>query len=436
MSLWTRWGTSFLALALFSAVRCAPAANSGPMPRVSRRRHQRKAAWPVFNIKDYGAKCDGRTDDSTSIQAAIRAANENGIVYIPAGTCVFSAPILAGKVQVRGVGKNVSILKYVGVGGSAFTFDYPVPMFMLSPGMSDLSLIGPGPETNTTGLMLGGKSGAEGSQFQFLEVSGFGTGVRSSSWAFLTEFRDCYFSDATDLLLIGSPSSGENMRFVHCTFDHTTKPSSVIVGGGDFMQPEFVDCSFDGAILRIHSGMVSLVGGHFEDTVGGGKYFAIIGDGRHDATASFVNVTLTADGKYSYPDKSLFYVKAAGNLSVQNLQACTLIPAFNVMNVDAGGRGFILNLMVPNCGGWPATPLAATGKGSAAVAQVAAPGAGAGPNNVFTEPLQFGKDGPVVRWGSGVPGGSCVTSSLYLNKTGRPGSTLYVCVAGRWAAIK
>lgn len=389
-----------------------------------------------FNVKQFGAKCDGRTDDSLAIQAAIKAADRHGVVFVPAGTCVFKSPLTAGVARIEGVGKNVSVLKYEGSKGAAITVDYPIPMYMLSPGISNLSIIGPGSETDTVGVELGGKSGAEGSQFQFLEVSGFGTGIQNSSWAFLMEFRDSYFSNGVDLRLTGSPSSGENVRFVHCIFDHTDKPSSVVLAGGDFLQPEFVDCSFDGAVLQIHSGMVSLVGGHFEDTVAGGKYFAIIGDGRHDATASFVNVTLSADGNYSYPNKSLFHVLAAGSLSVQNLQACTLIPAFNVMNVDAGGRGLILNLMVPNCGGWAETPLAATGKGSAAVAQITGPGAGAGSNNVFAEPLQFGKDGPVVRWGTGVPAGSCVTSSLYLNKTGKPGSTLYVCVAGSWAAIK
>lgn len=431
-----RWAISFSVLALLSFPLSPRAANADPSPLASLRSHHRKAAWPVFNVKDYGAKCDGHTDDSSAIQAAIRAATENGMVYIPAGTCAFSTPIFAGKVQIRGVGKNISILKYAGAGGSAFSFDYPIPMFMLSPGMSDLSLIGPGPETNTTGVLLGGKAGAEGVRFDSVEISGFGTGVTNSKWVFLTEFRDCYLSNGVDAKLKGSPTAGENMRFVHCTFDHTDKLSSVIVNGGDYMQPEFIDCSFDGTVLHIDSGMVSIVGGHFEDTVPGGEYFAIIGDGRHDATVSIINATLNADGKYSYPSNSLFRVRAGSNLNVEDFQACTLIHSFNVMDVDAGGKGSIINLMVPNCGGWANAPLAATGNGSTNVAQIVSPGSGLAANNVITRPIQFGKDGPVISWGIGAPAGSCTNGSLYLNKSGKPGSTLYVCVTSAWVTAK
>lgn len=396
----------------------------------------RKSNWPIFDIRNYGAKCDGKSNDSLAIQATIRAAKNRGVVYIPPGTCMFTTPLSAQNIQIKGVGKSVSILKYSGAVGNAITFNYSVPTYMLSPGMENLSLIGPGSDTKTTGVLLGGKSGAEGARFKSIEISGFGTGVRNSTWTFLTEFINCYFSDGADLNLVGLASSGENMSFVHCTFDHTSKISSVIVDGGDFMQPEFDECSFDGAVLRVRSGMVSVLGGHLEDTIAGGEYFAAIGDGAHDATVSIVNTTLNVDGKYSYPSNSLFHVLAGSSLSVENLQACTLMPFFNVMDVDAGGRGYIANLLVPNCGGWPNHPLAATGKGATNVAQIESPGSGPEMNNVFVRPLQFGEMGPTISWGDGPPKGPCGNSSLYLNKSGKAGSTLYVCVTGNWIAIK
>ncbi|MBC7294417.1 MAG: right-handed parallel beta-helix repeat-containing protein, partial [Thermoleophilia bacterium] len=49
------------------------------------------AAQSVFNVRDFGAKGDGLTDDTLAIQAAIdQAAAAGGSVYIPSGTYVVS----------------------------------------------------------------------------------------------------------------------------------------------------------------------------------------------------------------------------------------------------------------------------------------------------------------------------------------------------------
>jgi hypothetical protein len=67
----------------------------------------------IFNVKDYGAKGDGTTDDKASIQAAIDAAatNGGGVVYIPPGVYAISNQILVPSyVSVTGAGKYSTTL--------------------------------------------------------------------------------------------------------------------------------------------------------------------------------------------------------------------------------------------------------------------------------------------------------------------------------------
>jgi hypothetical protein len=68
----------------------------------------------VYNVKDYGAKGDGATDDTAAIQAAIAAANVNGgTVLLPAGTYMVTGISLNGvtRITIQGVGPRASTIK-------------------------------------------------------------------------------------------------------------------------------------------------------------------------------------------------------------------------------------------------------------------------------------------------------------------------------------
>jgi hypothetical protein len=60
----------------------------------------------VFNVKDYGAKGDGITDDTTAIQAAINAAVAGkGVVFIPSGVYICTSTLtVSGPVKIIGAG--------------------------------------------------------------------------------------------------------------------------------------------------------------------------------------------------------------------------------------------------------------------------------------------------------------------------------------------
>lgn len=66
----------------------------------------------TYNIKNYGARGDGSTDDTAAWQAAIdAAATLGGIVSCPAGTYIVSSLTLKTGVNIEGAGKNECIVK-------------------------------------------------------------------------------------------------------------------------------------------------------------------------------------------------------------------------------------------------------------------------------------------------------------------------------------
>lgn len=76
----------------------------------------RRAQYPVINVKSYGAKGDGKTNDYSAFTRAV-AASENGRVYVPAGTyrlefSAMHALNLPQGVSIEGEGKERTTLVF------------------------------------------------------------------------------------------------------------------------------------------------------------------------------------------------------------------------------------------------------------------------------------------------------------------------------------
>ncbi|NNU89754.1 glycosyl hydrolase family 28-related protein [Anoxybacillus sp. CHMUD] len=66
----------------------------------------------VVNVKSFGAKGDGVTNDAPAIQNAINSLTNGGIVYIPPGTYLIGTSLtVPSNITIRGAGMDVTILK-------------------------------------------------------------------------------------------------------------------------------------------------------------------------------------------------------------------------------------------------------------------------------------------------------------------------------------
>lgn len=103
------------------------------------------AGSSVFDIRTYGAKCDGVTDDATAIQAALTAAGaltNGGTVQVPAGDCMVKAALTkAANVRLIGAGMFASILRCDGA-HHCIREDDAGPSYTNDGSIEELKLIG------------------------------------------------------------------------------------------------------------------------------------------------------------------------------------------------------------------------------------------------------------------------------------------------------
>jgi hypothetical protein len=109
------------------------------------------------SVMQYGAKCDGRTDDSAALQSAITAVAVNGgVLQIPAATCNHASTLTRPRsVRIQGQGANISILSYTGSAQGWVVGDAGSPQNAYQGGFSNLTLNGPGYSGSAVGVYLG-----------------------------------------------------------------------------------------------------------------------------------------------------------------------------------------------------------------------------------------------------------------------------------------
>ena len=144
-----------------------------------------------ITVEQFGAVCDGRTDDSKALQAAFNAAAgpPPRLLRLPGRTCLFSRPLVigAGKdyamVSVTGVSENATTLLYTGPAtGAAITLSH-VAYFrwqnvaVTKANASDFSTHGTSTGVLLTGPFKTGGTMTLAGEFAHVTVSGFRYGM-------------------------------------------------------------------------------------------------------------------------------------------------------------------------------------------------------------------------------------------------------------------
>lgn len=129
----------------------------------------------TFNAKNYGALCNGTTDDTSAIQAAINAAKTagGGVVYLP-GLCGITSPLaLSANVTLAGVGMGSGVTPLSGFSGAEY-----INVTGNNAGVRDLFLgiVGsttPSTTPAATGISLTGVTGTRLERLLFQAVNGY-----------------------------------------------------------------------------------------------------------------------------------------------------------------------------------------------------------------------------------------------------------------------
>jgi len=217
----------------------------------------------------------------TDIGAAINAAyaglpSAGGTIYVKDGSYSYSTPILFSTAQkfvklMSSPAGNVT-LTYTGTGSTvALTYNISKAI-STGAGIQGIKFVGPSSSGNTIGVMLGGNGaddskGAAGVTLRDVQIRGFGVGLQTGNNVFIITVDNCVINFCKKLAFFNGGAgpaggttinSGENMKFVNCTFADSNNTSGTstcdfavhvqISGITDF---NFIGTSFDDAQLYI-----------------------------------------------------------------------------------------------------------------------------------------------------------------------------------------
>lgn len=192
-----------------------------------------------INVKDFGAKGDGATNDTVALQAAIDATPIGGTLYFPAGDYITSAPLqISQPITLQGSQKNISIILclandgiHIGAVGNVNVFNLELAQavrFSTTP-------------NNYTGILVVGTFNTRASNHCYRDVfiDGFRYGI----------YAEWIWSSVFDNLRTNFGFTGLTARYLSVN-NVVTNCSFVGTNGGFGIHLDGVDASTEGWMIN------------------------------------------------------------------------------------------------------------------------------------------------------------------------------------------
>ena len=227
-----------------------------------------------INVKDYGAKGDGVTDDAAAFTSALASVSTRGVVLVPEGTYKLNSPLTINVTKVRmsgwnakldfsGLATNQTAITVTGTGGGAGT-----PYYQADGGLSGLQIQGPGPSGTSVGIYIhtAVEPGPSHIKIENCNLYDWGYGVKYGDNAYLTTFDnvDIHNCDVGVWLPAAIVNSGEAVRFIggviYNNVTYAIKQESI----NAFLKLIGTSIDYNGAGLYLDQGRADLLGAHFE----------------------------------------------------------------------------------------------------------------------------------------------------------------------------
>lgn len=434
----------------------------------------------VYNVKAYGAVCDGATDDSSAIQSAVTAMpSEGGTLFFPSGSCVIGTPI--------------SLDKPVKVELGAGTYTATTTAFTVS--SNGVSIVGKGPfataiQTTSMSPLITNSSAIQGLVIKGISLTGPTSGSSGSGLIDLDNFNT---SQISDIYMTGGYYGLHVQETWNDWFSGFVILDAIQAGlfldgsTTNVIQSHFYNFAIgnglhDGLLMTASSGEVDAltftnlttynnqnIGINLQSANGSNSFFHCettdergpeqwyIGTSsnsfyyvhaeRTTATNSYDYVVAGNNNVFFYPrafrgTPSGIYVTGNSNTFYYPFTSNT---GTNAIEVSGQYNHFYSGYLATS----PTGILEDTGANFNVYSDIQM-GSVATPNTLvgnydqlklvgsltFTLPygsLQLGStSGPKILISSGAPTGSCTTGSLDLNTSGGTSTTLYVCESSEW----